>query len=320
MSISWAEGPGALWYNNPIVIHPRFELRLKVIINKKGCKDGLSWAMDGFTIILTKSKDQYLGGGGENLGYDGIYNALVTEIDLFQNQGDIGSNSVSIHRCYNNYCRSTEGSNTSQANLPFNYDKCREMVYDVYIQYKNKVFSVFVNDSPVISSSESLLDNFDGWAYMGFSGFFRGYVRELFIDQSSFFCLDTIQDIYFDTIVNGITYPNNSIPQNIPAGAPIQVIAKFSDFDKLFVPHLYGDNVTNWQLTISYDCGLTTFNWKSFIYVDKTNIQNLVISLNFKKIFILYNYDDIYKLFQNFFYNSSLIALMVIHKTINSNN
>ena len=130
MSISWREGPGALWLVDPLVIHPRFELRTKVVINNRGCRDSQSSAIDGFTIIVSKSKD-YLGGGGGSLAYDGIYDALVTEIDLYQNEGDLSSNSVSLHRCYKSYCRWTEGSNTFQANLPFGYDKCKIMTYDV---------------------------------------------------------------------------------------------------------------------------------------------------------------------------------------------
>jgi len=225
--------------------------------------------------MFSKTKD-FVGPGGGSLGYHGIYDALVTEIDLFQNSGDISSNSVSIHRCYKQFCESTEGASTFQANLPFAYDRCREMVYDVYIQYNNGILNVFLNDSHLISSYENLLDKFDGFAFFGLSGFFWGFQRELLISPGSYWCVDQITDIYFDTKVNDITISNNNLPTNIPAGAPIEVIAKFSDIEGLFVPHLFGQNVTSWKLTITYDCGLSVFNWKSFIYIDKIQIQNLV--------------------------------------------
>lgn len=238
--------------------------------------------MDGFAIILSRSKD-YLGPGGGSLGYDGIYDALVTEIDLYQNPGDLSSNTVSIHRCYKEYCKWNEGSNTFQANLPFGYDRCREMVYDVYMQYRDSKLSVFVNDLLIISSNENLLDKFDGYAYFGFSGFFWGFQRELLITPGSFWCVDQIHDVSFDTKVSGLTYYGNKLPSDIIAGAPVEVIAKFSDIEGLFIPHLYGQNVTSWKLTIGYDCGLSVYNWKSFIYIDKVQIQNLVIIVFYKQ-------------------------------------
>jgi len=275
LSIAWREGPGALWNLNPIVIYPRFEIHLKVIINKRGCNDGYSKYIDGFTIMLSKTKD-YLGDGGSNLGYSGIYDALVTEVDLFQNPGDISHNSVSIHRCYKEYCKWEEGPNTFQANLPFGYDKCREMVYNVDMIYFDGVLTVYVNGVYSISTIENFLDKFDGHAYLGFSGFFWGYQREMLISPESYWCVDQINDVYFDTKVTSKIWHSNTIPSDIPAGTPIEIFAKFSDVDKLFIPHLYGANVTSWKLTVGYDCGLTVYNWKSFIYIDKIQIQNIV--------------------------------------------
>lgn len=275
ISIAWREGPGALWNINPLLIYPRFELRLKVVINNRGCWESQAKYIDGFTIILSKSKE-FLGPGGGLLGYSGIYDALVTEVDLFRNNGDLSSNTVSIHRCYKDYCLFSEGANTYQANIPFGYDKCREMIYDVYMQVKNGVVSVWVNDLFILSSNENLLDKFDGFAYLGFSGFFWGYQREMLISKDSFWCVDQINEIYFDSKISDIVYYNNKLPTNIPAGSPIEIIAKFSDVEGFYVPHLYGLNVTSWKLTIGYDCGLTVYNWKSFIYIDKIQIQNLV--------------------------------------------
>lgn len=178
-----------------------------------------------------------------------------------------------------------EGPNTFQANLPFAYDKCREMVYDVYMQYRDGLLNVFVNDSHIISSNENLLDKFDGFAYFGFSGSFWGYQRELLITPESYWCVDQIQNIYFDTKFTDMIYYGNKVPSNIPAGAPIEIIAKFSDIEGLFIPHLYGQNVTSWKLTIGYDCGLSVFNWKSFIYIDRIQIQNLVRFISLYQIY-----------------------------------
>ena len=200
----------------------------------------------------------------------------MTEIDLHQNQGDISSNSLSIHRCYKDYCSSNEGPNTFQANLPFSYDLCKEMVYDVYMQYREGVLNVWVNDLHIITSNENLLDKFDGFAYFGFSGYLRGFQRAMIISPESYWCNDQINDIYFDSKFNDMIIYNNRLPSNIPAGAPIQIIAKFKDIEGLFIPHLYGKSVTSWKLTIGYDCGLSVFNWKSFIYIDNIQIQNFV--------------------------------------------
>lgn len=314
LSIAWKEGAGALWYSDQILLWPRFEIRAKITINNKGCNDPYSYAFDGFTVILSKQKD-YLGGDGGSMGYDGIFDALVTEIDLYQNPTDVSQNSISIHRCYKSYCTPEEGPSTYQRNLPFNYDKCKVMVYDIYIQYKESYLSIYLNDSLIMQVLENFLPTFNGFGFLGFSGYFRGNQREIIITSDSFLCLDQLNDVYFDTSVNGAIYYNNRIPDNIPAGAPIDITAKFIDIDGLVVPHLYGLNVIGWKLTISYDCHSTQSNWKTFNYVDQIRIQNMVNKF-FVFCFNFYNTKKIFRKIKIFLIIIEYFRFMIATKQV----
>ena len=121
MSIATKEGTGGLWYmSRALRIYPKFELQTTVRIPSDGCKDPNSWSFDGFTMILTQTKPPFCSSGGGWIGYNNLYNALVIEVDLWYNSenGDLSSNSLSLHRCYGKSCTSVEGPDTFQRNLP----------------------------------------------------------------------------------------------------------------------------------------------------------------------------------------------------------
>lgn len=111
---------GAIWFKKEVILGPRFEIRLKVHIGKEGCNDPESNRIDGFAIILSK-QDNYLGvqrvPGG--LGYHNIYNAVISEVDLNQDEtnSDISANSMSIHNCQLKSCSTEENINTKQNSL-----------------------------------------------------------------------------------------------------------------------------------------------------------------------------------------------------------
>lgn len=78
--------------------------------------------MDGFSVILSKTYTNYCGNGlGQQIGYGGLTDSLVTEIDLFWDPllGDKSWNSASFHRCTGTTkCTGQEDANTTQFNLP----------------------------------------------------------------------------------------------------------------------------------------------------------------------------------------------------------
>lgn len=121
LAIAWQENAiGGLWFNRRILVSPRFEARVVVSIGKNACYDTSANAIDGFTVILSKTNN-YLNGDGENLGYLGIFDAIVTEVDLNSNTnlGDISGNAISIHKCVKSLCSPVENANTVQKPLPY---------------------------------------------------------------------------------------------------------------------------------------------------------------------------------------------------------
>jgi hypothetical protein len=77
-------------------------------------------AIDGFTIILSKTNN-YLNGPGASLGYLNIMDSLVLEVDLNQNfeLGDSGANTLSLRRCFGATCKPFELSDSIQRSIPF---------------------------------------------------------------------------------------------------------------------------------------------------------------------------------------------------------
>ncbi len=118
VAISFYSGAGALWYNKKVRLHPRFEVQLQVSINEYDCIPNNT--IDGFTVILSKTPN-YLNGAGGYLGYFNIFDAVVLEVDLFQNIefGDSGANTLSLHRCFKSKCTPNENRDTVQRSLPY---------------------------------------------------------------------------------------------------------------------------------------------------------------------------------------------------------
>lgn len=269
MAIAFREGQGSLWWNQIIRLSPRFEIRMKIIINSNGCYDAQSYSIDGFALILSKQKN-FLGGPDNEKGYGGIYDALVTEIDLNGNPGEISSNFIRLNRCYGQYCRPNTPGSTSQ-NLPFGYNRCQIMTYDVKLKYSNYNLNIYVNDHLLISSNENLLTKFQGFSQFGISGYFRGDQRELIVSKDSYICTDQIKSVYIETLHQTIR-SNNIIPNDIPAGSTIEVSAQFRDQDNQKVPHFKQYDIIDWKLNTSYDCGIKA-SWNPNQFVDNETIK-----------------------------------------------
>jgi len=113
------ESSGALWLNRPVILSPRFLLHFTVFLDSACFSFLSSWAVDGFAVTLSKSKN-YLKGGGGSLGYMDIWDALVGEFDFYKNSeiGDIADDTMSIHECFQKTCSPSEVG-TKQVELPF---------------------------------------------------------------------------------------------------------------------------------------------------------------------------------------------------------
>jgi hypothetical protein len=118
--IATKEQAGALWLNRKVRIEPRFEAKLFFTISADGCGDHQSYSIDGIATILSKS-NEYVQGKAGSMGYDNIFDALVTEIDLNYDKkfGDYSENSLSFHRCFRQNCHALEDANTVQGKLPY---------------------------------------------------------------------------------------------------------------------------------------------------------------------------------------------------------
>jgi hypothetical protein len=279
LAISWYEGEGGLWFNRKVLVHPRFELGLRVEINEYGCYDPDSDALDGWTIILSKTNN-YLYGPGGSIGYQGIYDALVTEVDLYYNQehGDLSGNTISVHKCYKKACAPTEGSDTVQRNLPLSYDKCRRMVYDVVIIYSSGYFTVQLGDNPMVSFQENLGSKFDqNWAYVGFTGFFRGRRRDLQI-AGSYLCEDDYNNnsFYYTFLGSSTLVLSQTNPAIMPAGNSGTFTIRFTDITGAAVPHTLGLDMWTWNFTLTSPCGSVS----SLTTLDDYRLQFIVSNCN----------------------------------------
>jgi len=150
--------------------------------------------MDGFTTIFSKSTTNYLSGGaGRYLGYKGIRDAVVVETDLFLDvfEGDKGWNTCSFKKCMGKECDSNE-KGSLQFDLPVSYSKCSREIYNIRIVVENGIMKEFFNGK-FVGEMPFNSDEFDGSAWLGFTGSFKGKKRDLKF-YNSFICEDDYQN------------------------------------------------------------------------------------------------------------------------------
>ena len=284
MAIAFKEGPGSLWRSDVVRLSPRFEIRMKIKINAHGCYDAASSSIDGFAFILTKTKQTKIGTGGNAKGYGGIYDALITEIDLLGNPGEISSNFVKLNKCYGKICEPTNLNSISKS-LSFNYNKCSKMTYDVKMKYSEKRLNIYVNGQLYLSSPEDLEKKFNGFAYFGMSGTFKGHQRELVVSNDSYICTDEIKSITIYSIVDGVR-TNGNLPDTIRAGVEINVFVQLIDVDGQLVPHLKLTDLHNlYKLNIQINCYDSRQSSSYSPFIDKTT---MLIKVNFLNFFLTY--------------------------------
>jgi hypothetical protein len=252
-------------------------MRMKVMINKNGCYDGYSHGMDGFALIFSKQKN-YLGPAGNDKGFGGIYDALVVEIDLQHNSGDLSSNFVRLNRCYGTYCR--PNGNMPSVNLPFSYDRCKNMIYDVMLTYSNEILKISINGNLVLEQKENLLEKFKGFSYFGISGSFTGNQRELVLSPESYICTNIVAKAKITSFINDSFVDSESLPKKILAGSTILVQLRLYDYDNQMIPHLFNDKIHDWEIRSSFNCYDATQKWEPNNIINNFHINYTVKVIN----------------------------------------
>ncbi len=236
------------------------------MINKNACYDPYSYSIDGFALIFSKTKN-FVGPAGNEKGFGGIFDAFVIEIDLQQNPGDLSSNFVRLNRCYGSYCNIN--GNMPSVNLPFGYDKCQNMIYDVKLTYSNNNLFIYVNGHLIMQQKEDLMEKFKGFAYFGMSGSFTGNQRELLLSKESYICQDEVKKVDIRSNLNC----DSSTPSTISVGARMDFFLNLRDFEDQIVPHLHTQKIHDWELRVSFNCFDANQKWDRNIIINDTEIK-----------------------------------------------
>ena len=104
----------------------------------------------------------------------------------------------------------------------------------------------------LISSNEDFLGNFGGWAYFGYTGFFRGSSKSLNV-RNSYAC-ESIISPSFDQIWNFAgNYGQTSA--RAPASSALSLLIGFSDLFGYASPHFKDTGLITWSITVDPECG-----------------------------------------------------------------
>ena len=132
------------------------------------------------------------------------------------------------------------------------------MIYDVDIVYEANLLTVQLGNSQIIlSSDEDLFANFQGWGYVGLTGFHRGTARKMVL-ESALICEDNLSSNYvYKWIYNNQVVNSKDI--TVPVGASINLSILFLDAAGKYLPHYKGLSLYDWNISVSINCGGITF-------------------------------------------------------------
>ena len=224
---------GALEFTEQVDFRADFHLRLHCYITKDSHDN--SWAFDGIAINFGKNQ-VYTSGIGELIGYGGITNAFVIELDYHQNdnRNDPNDHHMSIHECLGSKTECTPDESEPKT-LPNHYKysqfEDKELIIDVLHKYEQQEILVYINNfeqSIIQYKKKDLPLSFKGEAKLGFSTFIRGTKREVTIHGpisntskktvSSYICQQGSTTVRPQVFIrhNGKDYPSTSSSSAIP--------------------------------------------------------------------------------------------------------
>ncbi|MCQ2964003.1 MAG: hypothetical protein MJ203_00325 [archaeon] len=254
LSLNFGEGSGALWYRRKMRIDPRFEIHFKAsmdpveIIEEPGERN-----FEGFTIVLSKSNNTIGEGSGEHIGYYGFTKSYVIEFDFNKNLVDKEANGFSLKYCDND-CDGDDTSAIKTGNLlNQRYDPSKPMSWDFRVVYEDKKLNVYSGSSDILFSYDVDLKEKFGTdlIYVGFTGYMNGNRRELSL-SGTFVCEDNMDLTKTDGkfYVRGEAFDTYSYQTD----SPIKYRFTFYNSKGQKIPHYYGLNIWNYNLSASFDC------------------------------------------------------------------
>ena len=253
-ALNFYEGNGALWFRRKVLIEPRFEVHLKASIGPVDIIESNSeQQLEGFTIVISKYKNQLNAAAKDYIGYYGFKKSYIIEFDFNKNRNDPDDSSYSFR-----YCDTTCSNDDANAIV---YDKLNAQRYDptktmnwdfrliytdgrlyLYSGANTLLFSYSVSLSSVLESNT---------AYVGFTGNMAGNRRELSV-LGTFICEDNF-DI---SKMTGSFYVDEKEldTYTYKAGETVQYLFSFINNKGQVVPHCFKQGIWSYSFSLSLDC------------------------------------------------------------------
>ena len=252
-AVTFCEGNGALWYDRKVLIEPRFEIHLKVSLNKVNIIESTDeQILEGFTMVISGLNNKVGSGTPENIGYSGFSKSYIMEFDFNQNSFDPDSNSYSFKYCASS-CTGDDGKAIYKGRLPNQkFDPTKNMNWDFRLIYSDHKITVYSGPNTVLYEYYvDLSSKLGTLAYVGFTGYQRGNRRELNL-LGTFIC----EDNYDLTKMKGsfVVDGKKLSTATYKAGNKIYYSFSFVNNRGENVPHCYKTNVWTYDFSLSVDC------------------------------------------------------------------
>jgi hypothetical protein len=168
----------AVWHKTKQIINQDFEVSFQFQIDQL-TPYGAYLGADGFAFVIQNNSDISIGGGGGEMGYDGIPNSIAFEFDTWDNNitgqtnyQDPNDNHISIN---------TNGTGANSVEHRYSLDIVSDLpdfsdgqMHEIFIRYQDDSLNLFFDSikSPVLSAKISIKDTLsldEGKAWVGFT-------------------------------------------------------------------------------------------------------------------------------------------------------
>lgn len=176
---------GAIWTENPIDLtnglSSEFAFQLSNGDNK-GLDDGFTPGADGLAFIIQADKTAVIGNYGGGIGYEGIKNALVIELDLYQNKdddyNDPNGNHLAIFASKDIISANHKSNNLVYENTYVDNIQINKSVYVFKIKYDRnaRTLDLFLNQANSYEKNVAHLNDFDLNKYIDLINGNSGYL------------------------------------------------------------------------------------------------------------------------------------------------
>ena len=253
-AVTFYEGNGALWYNRKVLIEPRFEIHLKVGLNKVNVIESTDeLILEGFTMVISEINNKVGSGIAENIGYSGFLKSLIMEFDFNRNSYDPDSSSYSLKFC-SSTCSGDDSNAIYKGKLTIQrFDPTKNINWDFILIYNENKIKVYSGpNDELYQYSINLSEKFgSNLVYVGFTGYQRGNRRELNL-LGNFICEDNfdLTRMKGSFVVDG----KKLLTASYKAGNKVYYAFSFFNNRGNSVPHCYKTNVWSYEISLSVDC------------------------------------------------------------------